>query len=163
MKQESIAFSYSVYESIQELSAEDRWLMEQAMAACHRAYAPYSGFRVGSALLLDDGTLITGSNQEHAAFPSGLCAERVAFFHVGSTYPEKKITAVAIAALLGDDLLPHPVSPCGNCRQVMAEFEGRYGQPIRLIMLAENNKYVVLPAIRLLLPFLFSSESLKPR
>ncbi len=163
MKQESLTFSYSVYESIQELSAEDRWLMERAMAACHRAYAPYSGFKVGAALLLDDGTLITGSNQEHAAFPSGLCAERVAFFYAGSNYPQKTITTVAIAALLHDNPLPHPVSPCGNCRQVMAEFECRFGQPIRLIMLAENNKYVVIPAIRHLLPFLFSSESLKTR
>ncbi len=137
--------------------------MEAAAEACSQAYAPYSGFKVGAALLLDDGTILKGSNQENAAYPSGLCAERVAFFNAGANYPDRKIVAVAVTAFLKNHKHPHPVSPCGDCRQVMAEFEHRYGNPIRIIMMTEKNQYVILNSVKELLPFLFSSDSLKDK
>jgi cytidine deaminase len=161
MKENALKLSYQTCGSHDELPEQDALLMTEAVAACNQAYAPYSGFKVGAALLLDDGTVIKGSNQENAAYPSGLCAERVAFFHAGSNFPGKRIIAVAIAAMFKSSKQQHPVSPCGDCRQVMAEFEHRYHQPIRIIMMTKKNQYVILNSVQSLLPFLFSSDSLK--
>ncbi len=163
MKEKTIQVSFHTCSGKEQLPEKDAMLWNAAMDACSNAYAPYSGFKVGAALLLDDGTIIKGSNQENAAYPSGLCAERVAFFNAGANYPEKKIVAVAITAVLKNHKHSHPVSPCGDCRQVMAEFEHRYGNPIRIIMMTEKNQYVILKSVKELLPFLFSSDSLKEK
>jgi cytidine deaminase len=163
MKRKKLNISYFTCRKKEELPTEDVLLMDAAIEACGNAYAPYSGFRVGAALLMSDGTIIQGSNQENAAYPSGLCAERVAFFNAGSNFPEKKIRSIAIAAVMKNKKNIHPVSPCGDCRQVMAEFEHRYGSPIRIIMLAEKERYVILNSVKDLLPFLFSSDSLKEK
>lgn len=163
MKEHTGQFHYIVCSNPDELPEQDALLMKAAMDACNNAYAPYSGFKVGAALLMDDGTIIKGSNQENAAYPSGLCAERVAFFNAGANYPQKRIVAVAVTAVLKNHIHPHPVSPCGDCRQVMAEFEHRYGNPIRIIMMTEKNQYVILKSVKELLPFLFSSDSLKEK
>lgn len=163
MKENTLRIAFSTCSGREELPEKDAMLMNAAMEACSNAYAPYSGFKVGAALLMDDGTIVKGSNQENAAYPSGLCAERVAFFNAGANFPEKKIEAVAIAAVLKNHKNPHPVSPCGDCRQVMAEFEHRYGQPIRIILMTERNQYVILNSVKELLPFLFSSDSLKEK
>jgi cytidine deaminase len=163
MKEHAVQLRYKTCQSLSELSEQDALLIKAAMEGCQNAYAPYSGFRVGAALLMDDGSVIKGSNQENAAYPSGLCAERVAFFNAGSNYPEKKIVAVAVTAVLKNSNNPHPVSPCGDCRQVMAEFEHRYGNPIRIVMMTEKNQYVILNSVKELLPFLFSSDSLKEK
>lgn len=163
MKKSGITLIYSFCNSKEELPEKDSMLLDAAMEACQNAYAPYSGFKVGAALLLDDETIIKGSNQENAAYPSGLCAERVAFFHAGANYPGRKVIAIAVTALLKNHQHPHPVSPCGDCRQVMAEFEHRYGSPVRIIMMTEQNHYVILNSVKDLLPFLFSSDSLKEK
>lgn len=163
MKEKSISITFNTCSGKEELPEKDAMLIDAAIAACSNAYAPYSGFKVGAALLMDDGTIIKGSNQENAAYPSGLCAERVAFFNAGANYPDKKIVAVAVTAVLKNHKHPHPVSPCGDCRQVMAEFEHRYGNPIRIIMMTEKNQYVILKSVKELLPFLFSSDSLKEK
>lgn len=153
--------AFELYESLAELNAEDRHLMQQAIAAVGTAYAPYSNFNVGAAVLLDNGITINGSNQENAAYPSGLCAERVALFYAGAQYPDVKIKTIAVTAFVATSKLPIPVSPCGDCRQVMSEYEHRYQKNIRLIMIGDGGKIIVLESVKLLLPFMFNGDSLK--
>lgn len=152
---------YELYNALDELNAEDQNLMQQAVAAVSSAYAPYSNFNVGAAVLLDNGIIVKGSNQENAAYPSGLCAERVALFFAGAQYPDVKIKSIAVTAFVDTNKLPVPVSPCGDCRQVMSEFEHRYQKNIRLIMITDGGKIIVLNSVKLLLPFMFNSDSLK--
>ncbi len=157
IRQETI---YELYNSIDELNKEDKHLLEQAMDAAGSAYAPYSHFKVGAAVLLQNGTIVKGSNQENAAYPSGLCAERVALFSCGAQFPGITIKSIAVTAFIETSKLPHPVSPCGDCRQVMAEYEHRYHKNIRMIMITDGGKIIVLESVKLLLPFMFNSESL---
>lgn len=153
---------FEKYDSFDELTEQDRQLMEAARSAAIDAYAPYSHFHVGAAVLLENGTIVKGSNQENAAYPSGLCAERVALFASGAQHPGTKIRAIAITAYPeGKKIAAVPISPCGDCRQVMAEYELRYGQNIRLIMEGGNNTFIVSNSVSQLLPFLFSAEALK--
>lgn len=156
-----IPVSFEEYDSMEELEPEDKNLMETAQKACNSAYAPYSHFKVGAAVLLENGKIVSGSNQENAAYPSGLCAERVALFSAGSQYPEVKIKKIAVTAYLEKSLTPHPVSPCGDCRQVMAEYEHRYHTPIRLIMVGNGGKILISDDVKTILPFMFNSENLK--
>lgn len=151
--------TYELYNSITELNAEDKNLLLEAQKATKTAYAPYSNYHVGAAVLLESGVIVTGSNQENAAYPSGLCAERVAVFAAGAHNPDVKIKAIAIAAFAGKDTQPRPVSPCGDCRQVMAEYEYRYKHAIRLIMQAQNDNIVILDNVKALLPFMFSADN----
>ena len=142
-------------------SDAERQLFAAAHAACHRAYAPYSDFQVGAAVLLADGQIYEGNNQENAAYPSGLCAERVALFYVSATHPDIPIAAVAVTvnhdrAPDFDDL----VSPCGGCRQVIAEYEHKFKQPIKIYLLGRDERVSVIPSMQVLLPFFFSSEVL---
>jgi cytidine deaminase len=153
--------TYKCYTGIDALPQEDKTLMEAAMKAAHTAYAPYSRFFVGAAVRLENGSIVLGSNQENAAYPSGLCAERVALFSVGAHHPQTSVTAIAVTAFIGDLNHLHPVSPCGGCRQVMSEFEHRYSKPIKMIMMAEQGKIIVLDSVRDLLPFTFNSDSMK--
>jgi cytidine deaminase len=160
MKKESASFEYESYEAPEDLPATDRDLFRRAVEAAASAYAPYSQFRVGAALRLDDGTVITGSNQENAAYPSGLCAERVALFHAGAAHPGKKVTALAVAAFAANEKRPRPATPCGDCRQVMVETERRHGRPMRIVALAGENRCIAVPSAASLLPFAFGSGHL---
>ncbi len=162
MRKISLDSSFEEYESFDELSANDQMLIVKAKKAADDAYAPYSHFHVGAAVQLENGDIIMGNNQENAAYPSGLCAERVALFAAGAQHPGEKIKTIAISAYPEGGSAPSvPVSPCGDCRQVMAEYELRYGQKIRLIMEAGKGKYIVTPSVEQLLPFLFSADSMK--
>ena len=138
----------------EELSKEDHQLRDAAVSAAERAYAPYSQFKVGAAVLLEDASVIEGNNQENIAYPSGLCAERVALFTVGATSPEKPVKAIAIAALKNGKMQP-AIAPCGGCRQVMIETEQRHGQPIR-ILLCGCDETLLIPSAKDLLPLSFT-------
>ena len=143
-----------------ELSEADRNLLGQAQNACSTAYAPYSKFHVGAALLLESGTVVYGSNQENAAYPSGLCAERTAIFAAGANYPNQKIICIAIAACKASNSTFLPISPCGACRQVLLEYENRQNHPIRLLMEGRNTNIYVVSSVSNLLPLQFSKENL---
>lgn len=153
-------YTYEVYNSAESLNKADNDLLCKAKEALTNAYAPYSNFNVGAAVLLEDGTIITGNNQENAAYPSGLCAERVAFFYASSQHPTKKIIAVAISAKTKDMLINVPVPPCGACRQAMAEYEIKFESAIRIIMSGESGEIFISQSISNLLPLLFSSKNL---
>ena len=159
-KLKTIELSFHHAENSKEFSNEEQKLITKAQEICKNAYSPYSNFRVGAALLLDDGTIITGSNQENAAYPSGLCAERVAFFYASSEYPDKKVIKVAIAARKDESTAFTPVSPCGSCRQVMLEQEERQENNIE-ILFQNNGGWVKLSAAEHLLPFCFDKNNLK--
>lgn len=153
---------FEKYERFEELPESDQQLMIEARKAADDAYAPYSHFHVGAAVLLDSGVIVRGNNQENAAYPSGLCAERVALFATGAQHPNVKIAAIAITAYPEGKKIPAiPISPCGDCRQVMAEYELRYNQKIRLIMEGGNGTFIVSDSVAQLLPFLFSGDVLK--
>mgnify|MGYP006274921675 CR=1 FL=1 len=152
-------FSYEVYSDIANLNTQDKELIEKSIDAAKSAYAPYSEFNVGAALLLDNGEIILGNNQENAAYPSGLCAERVALFYANANYPENRINAMAIVALKNGKLVPNVVTPCGNCRQAMLETETRFQKPIRLIMGSQSGFWIVEKA-QYLLPLSFTNDSL---
>ena len=144
-----------------ELSAPDRQLIDAAKEATRHSYAPYSHFHVGAALLLDDGTIVTGTNQENAAYPSGMCAERTALFHAGSAHPDKAVIAMAIAAQSNGTFTPTPIAPCGACRQVMLETEQRHGHPIRIVLYGTQQICIVEQGVSELLPLTFDASFLK--
>ncbi len=143
-----------------ELTAEWKQLLERAIQAASKAYAPYSQFNVGSAILLSDQTMVTGSNQENAAFPSGLCAERVALFYAGHEHREKTITKMVVCAVKKGELLAEPVTPCGACRQVMVESILRQKSSFEILLWGNDFGYLLNHA-ELLLPFSFDAGSLK--
>ena len=152
---------FEEYENFNELPQNDQQLMNEARKAAKDAYAPYSKFHVGAALLLENGIIVRGNNQENAAYPSGLCAERVALFSAGANHPGIKINAIAIHAYAENQKeLPQAVGPCGACRQVMAEYEHRYRGKLRLIMQGENRKFIVSHNVNQLLPFMFNADNL---
>lgn len=152
---------FEEYDNINELPEADRQLVNEAQSAAIDAYAPYSKFHVGAAVLLENGIIVRGNNQENAAYPSGLCAERVALFAAGANHPGIKIIAIAIHAY-AENFKDHPqaVGPCGACRQVMAEYESRYRGKLRLIMQGEKGKYIVSHNVSQLLPFMFNGDNL---
>lgn len=160
MVEKNIPFTYTEYENLQELPEADRELVLKAREAALVAYAPYSKFRVGAALKLKNGKIITGSNQENAAFPSGLCAERVALFAAHHQYPEVAVETIAITAQSFRKKINNPISPCGACRQVISESEKRFDQPIKLILTGEKGVVYVFNSVDSLLPFGFSSKDL---
>ena len=143
-----------------ELSEEDRELVEAAKQATNGSYAPYSKFLVGAAARLQDGCIVTGANQENAAYPSGLCAERTALFAAGAQYPDQPVVALAIAARKGRRFLAQPISPCGACRQVMSGVEERYGVPIRILLYGTEG-VLVSEGISPLLPLRFADEDMR--
>lgn len=147
-----------VYE-LAELDDADRELVESAKRATAGSYAPYSKFRVGAAVRLKDGTIVVGANQENAAFPSGLCAERVALFAANAQCPDQPVTALAIAARKGSQFLSEPIPPCGACRQVISGVEDRFGQPIRILLYSTEGVFVS-EGISPLFPLRFGSENL---
>ena len=143
-----------------ELSADDQRLVEAALKATDNSYADYSHFHVGAAVRLSDSTIIIGANQENAAFPSGLCAERTAIFAAQAQHPELSIQALAIAAKNSNGLMPEPVTPCGSCRQVVLQIEERYHHPVA-ILLYGTERIFRFHSIRDLLPFCFIDECMK--
>src|ERR1700735_4414244 len=134
MTNHEIKINFKEYNTLKELSKADHDLCLEAVKAMENSHSPYSKFRVGAALRLQSGKIIHGSNQENVAYPSGLCAERVALFHWGSTYPNDPIETIAITAYKDNFELIKPVTPCGSCLQVMAEYEKKQGKPIRVIL-----------------------------
>lgn len=145
---------------LDELTVADRELIERAMKATDNAYAEYSHFYVGAALRLANGTIVIGVNQENAAFPSGLCAERTAVFSAQANYPDQPIEAIALVARNDNGLIDNPVTPCGACRQVLLGVEERYGLPMRILMYGKSGVYSVGSA-KDLLPLSFVDSSMK--
>lgn len=145
--------------SLEELTKDELNLINAAKDATLQAYAPYSTFHVGAAALLENGVVVSGSNQENIAYPSGLCAERVALFHANHQYPSVPVTMLAIAAKVSDVFVEN-ISPCGACRQVLLEAEQRYGKPIRLLLYGREDTLVV-EDVASLLPLCFGTKGLK--
>jgi cytidine deaminase len=155
--EKNLTISYKEFDNWKELSSEDIELVEKAFDVSKDAYAPYSKFYVGASLRMEDKSIILGSNQENIAYPSGLCAERVALFYAGAIYPNLKVKKICVVAK--GDLIPKEnwVSPCGSCRQVMAESQNRQKEPIEIILVSQNNRVLVFHSVTDLLPFVFNS------
>ncbi|MBP1224277.1 cytidine deaminase [Flavobacterium sp. 1355] len=160
MKEISFTSSFLSYNSLEELPNDIQTLMNEAVEVRKKAYAPYSQFRVGAALLLDNGKIVLGSNQENAAYPSGLCAERVAIFHAGSIYPEAKILKMAITAASDINQTKAPIPPCGSCRQSIAEYEIKQDTPIEIYFMGEIGEIYKSESLKNLLPFMFDKKFL---
>ena len=159
MKDLQITAIIKVYQ-YDELNADDQKLIKTAMEATARSYAPYSHFSVGVAVLLNNGTIVTGTNQENAAYPSGLCAERTTLFYANSQYPDQAVKVLAVAAKTEKDFIQTPIPPCGACRQVILETEKRYGQPIRILLYGKECIYEV-KSICDLLPLSFDASAME--
>jgi cytidine deaminase len=153
--------NFIIADHLEDLDSESKYLTHKAKDAASHAYAPYSRFLVGAAVLLEDGTIITGTNQENAAYPSGMCAERVALFAAAALHPEKQITKIAVIAKRkgGKEILP--ATSCGPCRQVMLEFEQRQEKMIEVVMQSQEHKWIKAPSAESLLPFSFTKASLE--
>jgi cytidine deaminase len=160
MKKREVSISYLEYGHIRELPAAEESLVGEAVEAASGAYAPYSHFMVGAALLLDDGSVIRGANVENAAFPSGSCAEKTALSYMVANYGSRKIVAIAIAAMKEGRLTKEPVPPCGNCRQMLIEEEQRNGSHIKVI-LAGSSAVCVLESSQDLMPLSFTGNNLR--
>ena len=156
MTSKEIKIAYKEYESLAELETKDRELAQAAIDATAQAYAPYSKFNVGAAVLFQDGEIIKGANQENAAYPSGLCAERTALFYASASRPEKAMVAIAIAASQNGQLLDMPVTPCGACRQVMAQYQLKSGLPMMVLLIGAHS-ILKFEKVDDLLPFIFDS------
>jgi len=160
MKEISITATFQVFNAIDELSEKAQSLMVQAIAIRKKAYAPYSKFKVGAAILLDNGKVVLGSNQENAAYPSGLCAERVAIFQAGTLYPEAKIIKIAISAASDTNITNTPIPPCGGCRQSISEYEIKQEAPIAIYFMGETGAIYKSESIKNLLPLMFDKNFL---
>lgn len=154
-------FEYTRFSSVDELDSDHQTLLAEAEKAMSMAYAPYSRFKVGAAVRLEDGQIYTGNNQENVAYPSGLCAERVALFHAMSKNPGATIESIAISADAEDFVLSRVITPCGSCRQAILEYEVNSASPITLIMGSSNGEIVTVPSVLSLLPLSFSETQLR--
>ena len=159
MKEFEIKIKAKRYNSISELDEQERRLLEAANEATKTSYAPYSNFNVGAAVLLENGEIITGSNQENNAYPSGLCAERVAMFYANAKYPNVAIKAMAVSSAVNNVINDNEVYPCGACRQVLVESENRQPVKIKLIM-GGAKSVIVIDSVSLTLPFAFDLEKM---
>lgn len=160
MKEISITSTFTVFDSISELPIDVISLMENAIEIRKTAYAPYSHFRVGVALELDNNEIVLGTNQENAAYPSGLCAERVAIFSAGALYPNAKITRMVISATSDQNPTLTPIPPCGACRQSISEYEIKQNQPIQIYFMGESGCVYKSDSLKNLLPLLFDKKLL---
>jgi len=156
MIEQRLTIDYQEYESPEQMSAQDQALVAAAYKAKEGSYSPYSQFQVGAALLLEDGTIIKGANQENVAYPAGLCAERTAMFAAGANHPATPFKSLAIVASDHGVTCSYPASPCGSCRQVMAEYQKKYGRPFSIILVGSKciRKFARVDD---LLPFIFDS------
>lgn len=161
MKENKFEFNYKVYESIEELTEDERWLLNEAREVTAQAYAPYSNFQVGAVAKMVNGEIITGSNQENASFPVGLCAERVLLASISSLFPKIPIETIAISYKSEHQKSDHPISPCGICRQSLQEFESRVNHPIKLVLGGMTGPVYVIDSASRLLPLAFTSEELR--
>ena len=151
----TLSIQYEEYASREALPEADRSLLDAAVDALKGSYAPYSHFNVGAAVRLADGTIVKGANQENAAFPSGLCAERTAMFAAGAQYPGVPFEALALVCSRDGELTPTPGSPCGACRQVMAQYEREAGRPLR-ILLGSGGAILAFEGVESLMPLIFN-------
>ena len=158
MKQINITTKITVY-SYEECTETEKNLIDAAKQASANAYAPYSNFNVGASLLLENGEIITGNNQENAAYPSGLCAERTAVFYANAQYPNQKIEAMAVAAFYNGEFTEDLISPCGSCRQVLLEVESRYSSPVKILLYKKGEVYVA-DSMSSLMPLSFTKDAL---
>ena len=158
MKEIKIDTKLTIFESIDEVPADVYSLMQKAIEARNKAYAPYSKFHVGCALLLDNNEITIGSNQENAAYPSGLCAERVAIFHTGAVYPNAKILKMAITAGSTLSVTSKPIPPCGSCRQSIFEYEFKQDLPIEIYFMGQTGEVYKSNSIENLLPLTFDKN-----
>ena len=156
MTEQEIRISYQQFASIDELNAEDRELAHAAIEGMQGSYAPYSHFNVGAAVRMSNGQIVRGANQENAAFPSGLCAERTAMFAAGAKYPDKDMRSLALAGGLYGRLTDEPATPCGACRQVMAQYQAKAGKPMSVIMVGAK-KVWKFEKVDDILPLIFDS------
>ena len=156
MTNKEIKIAYEEYASLEELQPQDKALVEAAIEAVSLAYAPYSNFNVGAGVRFDDGEIIKGANQENAAYPSGLCAERTALFYASSSRPDVPVKALAIAAGQNGKLCANPATPCGACRQVMAQYQTKSGCPMK-VLLVGGEKIWRFEKVDDLLPLIFDS------
>lgn len=160
MEKKRIAFDLLVFKDDSELSQNEQNLLHTAEAARENAYAPYSRFKVGAAVLLENGETVIGNNQENASYPSGLCAERVAVFQAGARFPGVAIKAVAISAAAMDHVVDQPAAPCGNCRQAIMEYEQKQQSPITILLKAEKGPIFKCSSMADILPLAFNSSFL---
>lgn len=156
MTNKEIKIAYTEYASIEELQPQDRLLAEAAVEAVALSYAPYSHFNVGAAVQFEDGEIVKGANQENAAYPSGLCAERTALFYASASRPDKAMTAIAIAAGQNGHICESPATPCGACRQVMAQYQTKSGMPMAVLLVGAS-KVWKFEKVDDLLPLIFDS------
>lgn len=161
MKEITITSTFTLYSSKTELPKDVLHLMEQAEAARANSYSPYSRFKVGAALLLDNGEIVKGSNQENASYPAGLCAERTAVFYAGANYPDARMVKLCITVKSSDYTVDRPAAPCGVCRQVLAEYEVKQETPLEIYLMGETGQVLKADRIRDLLPFVFDKNYLK--
>jgi cytidine deaminase len=157
----TFSIAYNEYSGTDQLSTEDKTLLQEAWTACESAYAPYSKFHVGASVRLANELIFKGNNQENAAYPSGICAERVAVFSASATYPGVPIRSIAVVAKTDVFNLSNPVTPCGACRQVIAEYEMLSGEPIRILLQGNSDKIWIIDGIANLLPLMFHGGELK--
>lgn len=160
MEVKNINIAYEAYAGIDELSAQDKQLCLEAVKAMESSYSPYSKFRVGAAVLLSNKQVVRGSNQENAAYPSGLCAERVALFAAGANFPEEEILTIAVTASTQEFQLLRPVTSCGPCLQVMAEYEQKQNKPIEVLLYCINGEVWKVKGVNSFLPMMFFEKRL---
>ncbi len=160
MKEVKIESIFTVYDSLDELPQEISSLMFEAIKVRQLAYAPYSNFNVGAAILLDNNEIVTGNNQENASYPSGICAERTAIYYAGAHHPDAKIVRMAISAASKNQTTKVPIPPCGACRQAIAEYEVKQNAPIEIYFMGETGKVMKSNSLANLLPLIFDRSLL---
>lgn len=161
MNKEAYQFTYEVYDSVDELSKEDAWLVNEAREVTASAYAPYSNFNVGAVAKMANGEIVAGTNQENASYPVGICAERVLLSSAATLYPNIPVDTIAISYNNNNGESSHPISPCGMCRQSLVEYEERMKQPIRLLLSGMEGRVFIIQKANMLLPLSFGSVDLK--
>lgn len=160
MKENIFEFQYEEYDDISQLSEQDAELLTAARKVTDQAYAPYSNFHVGAVAMLENGERVSGTNQENASYPVGICAERVLLGSVATIHPNVPIVSIAISYNSTEIKSDHPISPCGMCRQALLEYETRVKKPIRVILGGMEGKVFIIKTVRQLLPFAFTSDEL---
>ncbi|MGW9687287.1 cytidine deaminase [Flagellimonas sp. 2504JD1-5] len=160
MQKKQVGFELTIYDDAHELSQTEQKLLSEAEQARENAYSPYSNFKVGAAVLLANGEVVIGNNQENSSYPSGLCAERVAVFQAGAKYPGVAIKSIAISATSNGYVVDKPAGPCGNCRQSIIEYEQKQKSPISVLLRGEVGPIFKCDSINDILPLAFSSSFL---
>ena len=160
MKERELKFTIRVFESVKELTAEDASLLAASKSALKDSYSPYSNFKVAATVLLANGQMVTGTNQENASFPVGICAEGTALSAASALYPDVAIKKIAITVKSGTHVLNHPVAPCGVCRQRLLEYETRFNNNIEIVLMGEEGEVYSVRTVKDILPLNFSKEDL---